>query len=76
MVKCDLALGLDLENAEKHIAENEQVFEDSIKELAEKRWTAKKNKDWATADEIRNQLNELGFSIKDGKDHVEWTLNK
>ena len=29
MIKCDLALGLDLENAEKHITENEQVFEDS-----------------------------------------------
>ena len=74
MVKCDLALGLDLENAEKHIAENEQVFEDSIKELAEKRWTAKKNKDWATADSIRNQLKEMGYEIKDSIDG--YTINK
>lgn len=34
---------------------------------------AKTNKDWATADKIRNQLTQMGFVIKDTKDGFEWT---
>jgi cysteinyl-tRNA synthetase len=33
---------------------------------------AKKNKDWATADKIRNQLTEMGVVIRDTKDGFEW----
>jgi len=38
------------------------------------RLDAKKNKDWATSDKIRNELTELGFEIKDTKDGFEWKL--
>ncbi len=37
---------------------------------------AKKNKDWATCDKIRNNLTELGFEIKDTKEGFGWTLKK
>jgi cysteinyl-tRNA synthetase len=38
------------------------------------RLEAKRNKDWATSDKIRNELTALGFSIKDTKDGFEWSL--
>ena len=36
---------------------------------------AKTNKDWATADLIRDRLAELGVNIKDGKDGASWTFD-
>lgn len=38
------------------------------------RHEAKMNKDWATADKIRNQLTDLGIVIKDTKDGATWEL--
>ena len=38
------------------------------------RLEAKANKDWATADKIRNELQKLGFVIKDTKDGFEWEM--
>ncbi len=35
----------------------------------------KDNKDYATADEIRNRLQESGIQIKDGKEGTSWTIN-
>jgi cysteinyl-tRNA synthetase len=35
---------------------------------------AKANKNWATSDKIRNELNELGIELKDTKEGVEWKL--
>jgi cysteinyl-tRNA synthetase len=35
---------------------------------------AKANKDWATSDQIRNELAALGFNVKDTKDGFEWSL--
>ena len=67
-------LGLKLEDTNGD--NSADAFNGAIDLLLNIRQEAKANKDWATADKIRNQLNELGFSIKDGKDHVEWTLNK
>ena len=67
-------LGLKLED--NNADNNADSFKGAVDLLLNIRQEAKANKDWATADKIRNQLNELGFSIKDGKDHVEWTLNK
>lgn len=42
--------------------------------LLNMRLEAKANKDWATADKIRNELTELGVVIKDTKDGFEWEL--
>jgi cysteinyl-tRNA synthetase len=35
---------------------------------------AKKNKDWATSDKIRNELTASGFTINDTKDGFEWSI--
>ena len=39
------------------------------------RGEAKANKDWATADLIRDRLADLGVQIKDGKDGTSWTFD-
>jgi cysteinyl-tRNA synthetase len=45
-----------------------------IEMLLNLRVEAKNNKDWATADSIRNQLTQMGVVIKDTKDGFEWEL--
>ena len=49
-------------------------FEQAVDLLLELRKQAKANKDWATSDRIRDRLAEIGFSVKDTKDGVEWSL--
>ena len=36
---------------------------------------AKARKDFATSDEIRDELNKIGYEIMDGKDGTSWTKN-
>ncbi len=52
----------------------QEVFNDVVDLLLNLRIDAKANKDWATADKIRNELTSLGFEIKDTKDGFEWKL--
>ncbi|MBQ4558611.1 MAG: cysteine--tRNA ligase [Clostridia bacterium] len=54
--------------------EKSDIPED-VKAMAEERWNAKKNKDWAKADELRNKLSDLGYVIKDSATGYE-ILNK
>ena len=42
-----------------------------VKDMAETRWQAKKDKNWAMADEMRNQITALGYQILDSKDGYE-----
>ena len=46
---------------------------DDIEALIEKRETARKNKDWATADQIRDDLKARGIILKDTPQGVTWT---
>ena len=52
----------------------EQSQEDTaeIEALIAKRTQAKKNKDFATADAIRDQLAAMGITIKDTRQGVQW----
>ena len=69
--------GLKRKEDEKNLLKSEKTEIDSeIQELVNLRQEAKKNKDWATADFIRNRLAEIGFDVKDTKEGVEWKLNK
>ena len=43
--------------------------------ILEIRKSAKQNKDWATADKIRDELGKLNVTVKDTKDGVEWSRN-
>ena len=67
----DRVLSLDLigGKAEEHSDELTEYVEKLIAERAE----AKKNKDWARADEIRNELAEKGITLKDSKEGTTWT---
>ena len=44
-----------------------------IEALIAERTEARKNKDWAKADEIRNKLSEMGITLKDTAAGVQWT---
>ena len=51
-----------------------EVLGKSIELLLTLRNEAKANKDWGTADKIRNELNEIGIEIKDTKEGADWSL--
>lgn len=57
-------MGLVFDSEEK---QEDEIPED-IAKLAELRWQAKINKDWALADKYRDKLSGLGYSILDSKD--------
>lgn len=48
-------------------------IDDDIKKLIEQRQTARANKDWATADKIRDELKAKGIILKDTPQGVTWT---
>lgn len=54
--------------------EEEEIPSD-ILDLAEKRWQAKKAKDFTLADDIRKKLTEMGYTVKDTRDGYEITKN-
>ncbi len=51
-----------------------EILKGTVELLIKLRNEAKANKDWATSDKIRNELNAIGIEIKDTKDGVEWKL--
>jgi cysteinyl-tRNA synthetase len=57
------ALGLDLSASPIQISAPAEICA-----LAERRWTAKKVKDYAAADALRKELAAAGWSMLDGKD--------
>jgi len=59
-LKFNQVLGINLD-------ENEEI-PNEVKDLAEQRWQAKKNKDFATADALRTQISNLGYEVKDTRE--------
>jgi cysteinyl-tRNA synthetase len=57
-------------------AAREEAFGKVVDMVLELRAKAKANKDWATSDQIRDELAAAGFEVKDTKDGVTWKLNK
>ena len=59
--------GLFQQNASEFIEKNEikEEIPENVAKLANERWEAKKNKDYNKADELRKQILELGYEIKD-----------
>lgn len=66
-------LGLQLEAAAGS-QEREKAFGGAVDLLLQMRAKAKEAKDWATSDQIRDQLAQLGFEVKDTKDGATWKL--
>jgi cysteinyl-tRNA synthetase len=65
-------LGLQEEGEESG---NNEVLDQVLNLLLDTRNAAKQNKDWTTADKIRDDLKTLGITIKDTKDGSEWEIN-
>lgn len=53
---------------------NTEILKKTVDLLLNLRIEAKQNKDWGTADRIRNELTSLGVVIRDTKDGFEWEL--
>lgn len=68
-------LGLEFEQEKSQ--ENTQSHEKELIEmLLEIRQNAKKQKDYATADKIRDELGAIGIAVKDTKDSASWEYAK
>ena len=67
--KFDEVLGLDLTKAE---AESKDDLDSEIEELVAKRQEARANKDWATADKIRDDLLARNIKLIDTPDGIKW----
>ena len=52
----------------------ENITVELIEFLIEKRKTAKKDKNFALSDEIRDKMAEIGVKIKDGREKTTWTI--
>lgn len=66
-------LGLEIE--EKQSSED-GVVDELMKLVLDFRLAAKTQKDYATADQIRDRLKDLNIIVKDGKDGAEWSFEK
>lgn len=67
LLQFDKVLGLNLDG----VQEEKHEIPVEVERLAEERWQAKKEKNWAKADELRNQIANLGYMILDGKDNYQ-----
>lgn len=72
----DKVLSLDLVKAANKLKEekNSSVDTAKVEELIKKRTEARANKDWATADAIRDELNAMNVVIKDTPDGITWSV--
>ena len=69
MLEFDKVLGLDLANSEDYIKKQSNIeIPEEIKELLEKRKKAREEKDWTLSDEIRDEIKNKGYTVKDTKD--------
>ena len=69
LLEFDEVLGLDLSNSKKYLDEQSTAsVPKEIEELLAKRKEARENKDWALSDQIRDEIREKGYNVKDTKD--------
>ena len=54
---------------------NSDMINNLIALLVELRAAARERRDWATADNIRQRLNELGVSLEDTAEGTKWSIN-
>ncbi len=67
LLKLSSVLGFNFENVSSN-NENLKIPVEAIEKKIEERRIAKQNKDWATADKIRDELKKDGIILKDEKD--------
>ncbi len=54
---------------------NSQALNGLMDLIIDIRKSARENKDWTTADKIRDKLKELSIEVKDGKEKTGWIIN-
>ena len=69
---CLFALGLRLEAPAAPTAE----IPEHIEKLAEERWQAKQNKEWARSDELRDEIVREGWKVTDSKEGYTLTQDQ
>lgn len=55
-------------------SDNSDLIDHLMKTVLDLRQNAKANKDWATADKIREELDKLNIQIKDTKEGADWSF--
>ncbi|MBD3181078.1 cysteine--tRNA ligase [Candidatus Poribacteria bacterium] len=63
-------------NKESSIAEDDSFVNDLLQLIVNIRQDARKNKNWDTADKIRDGLSELGVKLEDTRDGVVWKIDR
>ncbi|MDG1297687.1 MAG: cysteine--tRNA ligase [Saprospiraceae bacterium] len=63
-----------MDQMEEGGSEGIKVLDGVMNLVIDMRKDARTNKDWGTADKIRDSLKEAGVQIKDGKDGADWEL--
>ena len=64
-------LGLKSENSN---TANDKALQGVMEMILSIRKDAKQNKDFATSDKIRKELEAIGIQIKDSKEKTEWSF--
>ena len=54
---------------------NASSIPEEVVKIANERFEARKNKDWAKSDELRAELAKLGYLVKDSKEGYELIKN-
>ena len=68
-------LGLFRAEAKEYLAaySPKEEIPQAVKQVADERFLARQNRDWAKSDALRERLKELGYAVKDSKDGYELT---
>lgn len=75
ILEFDKIFGLSLDKAEEAARDANDDIPAEVAELVSKRAEAKKAKNFALADELRQRISELGFSVKDTREGAIVTKN-
>ena len=65
-----------LKNLDDKLLEQKNLKREHIYHLVEKRSSARKQKDFKTADELRSQLEQMGIEVRDTVHGSEWEVRK
>ena len=66
---------LGIYNPQQSLTNNDSLVEGLMNLVLELRQSARQQKDWATADQIRDQLTQIGIELNDSKSGTNWSIS-
>jgi len=76
IIQCGEWLGIIQQTPQKWFAFGKDAVDaDAIEALIQERLDARANKDWARADEIRDQLTDMNIVLEDSGDTTKWRID-